>query len=131
MKIKIIVISAIIFSCSYLLYSHYEHKQYLKSSLQNFNKKKNEKIEKERQLRFIENVKKNSIKDSKESKNEMRNKDYTWGGGLSYKENVKRLENSTTDQKACVETLGNGKYARESLSFKLDMCNVPYKKEYD
>ena len=35
-----------------------------------------------------------------------------------------RLENATTDQKACVKTLGQGVYKNKSLSWKLDTCNV-------
>jgi len=36
-----------------------------------------------------------------------------------------RLENASTGQKACVNTLGRGVYSDKSLSWKLDKCNVP------
>ena len=125
MKIKIIVIfSEIIFSCLYLLYSHYENKQYLKSSLQNFNKKKNEKDEKARRLMFKNNVKKNSIKDLKEPEKGKENTSCAWDCGIQYKESLKRYRSSTDSQKACVKTLGNGIYSFQTLSWKLDNCHV-------
>ena len=36
-----------------------------------------------------------------------------------------RLESATTEQKACVKTLGQGVYKDKSLSWKLDSCHVP------
>lgn len=36
-----------------------------------------------------------------------------------------RYEKATTDQKACIRTLGQGVYKDKSLTWKMDNCNVP------
>ena len=36
-----------------------------------------------------------------------------------------RYEKTTSDQKACIKTLGQGVYKDKSLSWKMDSCNVP------
>ena len=36
-----------------------------------------------------------------------------------------RLGKADSSQKACVKTLGQGVYKNNSLSWKLDRCNVP------
>jgi len=118
--LNIIIIFIIISSCLYFYYSQYEHKQYLKNSLQNFNEKKTEKRKK-----YLKYLKNNHEKESVDFSHNLKSKK------LSYKDNLKRYESSTPGQKACVKTLGNGIYKRESLFFKLDMCNVPYKIKYD